>query len=172
MVRAAGARRGDGRALMRLTVNGIGIARKEPVEPRTLLADFLREELGLRSVHLSCEQGVCGVCTVLVDGLPVKSCLMYASQAEGADVLTVEGLAPVGKLSRLQELFHAFHALQCGYCTPGMLMMAYSIVSERRPLSEAEIRKALSGNLCRCTGYQGIVEAISQALAEGGESER
>jgi aerobic-type carbon monoxide dehydrogenase small subunit (CoxS/CutS family) len=156
---------------MRLTVNGKGVDTKREVEPRMLLADFIREELGLRGTHLSCEMGVCGACTVLVDGQPVKSCLMLAVQAEGADVLTVEGLGPPGQMSALQRLFHECHALQCGYCTPGMLLMATSILREGRRLGEAEIRNALKGNLCRCTGYQGIVEAVSRALA-GEEAQR
>jgi aerobic-type carbon monoxide dehydrogenase small subunit (CoxS/CutS family) len=151
---------------MQLTVNGSPVDTREKPEPRMLLADFLRKVLGLRGVHLSCEMGVCGACTVLVDGQPVKSCLMLAVQAEGAEVLTVEGLATAGKLSRLQERFSECHGLQCGYCTPGMLMMAHSLVKEGQELDEAEIRKAMSGNLCRCTGYQGIVEAVGKALAD------
>ena len=152
---------------MRLTVNGTVVDHPGPLEPRTLLADFLRDEARTLSVHLGCEQGVCGVCTVLVDGQPVKSCLMLAVQAEGAEVFTAEGLAnPDGPLGRLQELFHEEHALQCGFCTPGMLMIALVIVRERRARTEGEVRRALDGNLCRCTGYQGIVTAIVRALAE------
>jgi aerobic-type carbon monoxide dehydrogenase small subunit (CoxS/CutS family) len=151
---------------MQLTVNGKAIEVEEQIEPRTILAAFLREQLQLRGVHLSCEIGVCGACTVLFNGRPVKSCLMFAVQAEGAEVVTVEGLASDGKLSSLQELFHSCNALQCGFCTPGMLVNAYSIVLEGRALDEASIRKALSGNLCRCTGYQGIVEAVGRALRD------
>lgn len=151
---------------MQLTVNSKAIEIEGNIEPRMILADFLRERLQLRGVHLSCEMGVCGACTILLDGRPVKSCLMFAVQAEGTEILTVEGLSSNGKLSALQELFHACSALQCGFCTPGMLVNAYSIVLEGKALDEASIRKALSGNLCRCTGYQGIVEAIGRALRD------
>ena len=150
---------------MKLTINGKFLEIEAP-EPRMILAEFLREHLRLRGVHLSCEMGVCGACTIILDGRPVKSCLMLAVQADGADILTVEGLATDGKLSPLQELFRSCNALQCGFCTPGMLMNAHSIVAEGQPLDERGIRKAVSGNLCRCTGYQGIVAAIGKALAE------
>jgi aerobic-type carbon monoxide dehydrogenase small subunit (CoxS/CutS family) len=156
---------------MQLTVNG-KILEVEAPEPRMILSEFLREHLRLRGVHVSCEMGVCGACTILLDGRPVKSCLMLAVQADGAELMTVEGLATNGNLSRLQELFRSNNALQCGFCTPGMLMNAHSIVAEGQPLDERAVRKALSGNLCRCTGYQGIVTAVSMALAEKNAEDR
>lgn len=134
------------------------------VEVRKTLADFLREDLGLRGTHLGCEHGVCGACTILFDGASVRSCSLYAVQADGADILTVEGLAPAGgPLHPIQEAFRDHHGLQCGFCTPGFLMPALELLVERRNPSEEEIREAISGNLCRCTGYQGIVEAIRAA---------
>jgi len=130
------------------------------VEARVSLADFLRHALGLRGTHLGCEHGVCGACTVLVDGVSVRGCLMLAVQADGAIVETVEGLAgPDGRLSPLQEAFSAEHALQCGYCTPGMLMTLEELFRETPTPDEAEVREAISGNLCRCTGYQSIIRA-------------
>ena len=133
---------------------------------RTTLADFLRDELGLVGTHLGCEHGVCGACTVLVDGATARSCILYAAQVNGAEITTVEGLAPAeGPLHPLQEAFRECHGLQCGFCTPGFLLTAFELLSERQRPSEEEIRVALSGNVCRCTGYQGIVEAVRLADA-------
>jgi carbon-monoxide dehydrogenase small subunit len=131
------------------------------VEPRTLLSDFIRHVAGLTGTHVGCEHGVCGACTVQLDGETVRSCLMLAVQADGRSVLTVEGLARDGEeLHPLQEAFHERHALQCGFCTPGFLMSAEALLRERPDPSEREVREALAGNLCRCTGYEGIVEAV------------
>jgi aerobic carbon-monoxide dehydrogenase small subunit len=131
------------------------------VEPRRLLADVLREDAHLFGTHLGCEHGVCGACTVLVDGEPVRSCLMLAVQADGAEITTVEGLATNGGLHPLQEAFREHHALQCGFCTPGFLITALHLLRERPEVEdEAEIREALAGNLCRCTGYSNIVDAV------------
>lgn len=153
------------RVTMTLEVNGT--ARTCTVEPRLTLADCLRHELGLTGTHLGCENGVCGACTVLVDGASVRSCLMLAVQAQGACVQTVEGLAGTsGRLHALQEAFRRNHGLQCGYCTPGMLMTAIELLAENPHPSEADARVALSGNLCRCTGYEGIVAAVLDAAAE------
>jgi aerobic-type carbon monoxide dehydrogenase small subunit (CoxS/CutS family) len=134
------------------------------VEPRRSLADFLREDAHLYGTHLGCEHGVCGACTVLVDGEPVRSCLMLAVQADSTDVTTVEGLADGDGLHALQEAFREHHALQCGFCTPGFLLTSLYLLRERPDLDdEEEIRAALSGNLCRCTGYQNIVDAVRDA---------
>jgi carbon-monoxide dehydrogenase small subunit len=133
------------------------------VEPRLTLADFLRENLGLTGTHLGCEHGVCGACTVLLDTRSVRSCLLFAVQAEGADVVTVEGLATEGNLHPVQQAFWDAHALQCGFCTPGFLMTAVELLAESERPSESEIREAISGNLCRCTGYVNIVKAIDDA---------
>lgn len=136
-------------------------------EPRTLLADVLRDVLGLTGTHLGCEHGVCGACTVLMDGRPVRSCLMLGRQAVGHDLLTVEGLAPdADHLSPLQTAFWKEHGLQCGFCTPGMLMTATHLLAQNPSPTRQEIREALSGNLCRCTGYQFIVNAIERAARE------
>src|SRR5215467_12734921 len=135
----------------RVTVNGKAHARI--VEPRLTLADFLRHELGLTGTHLGCEHGVCGACTVLVDGRSTRACLMFAVQANGREVTTVEGLAPDGKLSVLQQAFMDNHGLQCGFCTPGMLMTLTELLRETPEPSEQQVREALTGNLCRCTGY-------------------
>jgi carbon-monoxide dehydrogenase small subunit len=136
---------------------------KRVVEPRMLLSDFLRHELGLSGTHVGCEHGVCGACTVLVDGLPMRSCLMFAPQVQGREVSTVEGLASNGDLHPLQEAFRDAHALQCGFCTAGILMTLTAFLEENPTPDEAEIRAALSGNLCRCTGYQHIVDAVLAA---------
>ena len=143
---------------IKVSVNGKTYERA--VEPRLLLADFLRQSLGLTGTHVGCEHGVCGACTVLVDGDSVRSCLMFAVQAEGCRVETVESLGRIGKLSPLQESFHAHHALQCGFCTPGMLMTATDLQKKYPLTTDNEIRAGLSGNLCRCTGYEHIVKAI------------
>jgi carbon-monoxide dehydrogenase small subunit len=147
---------------VRLTVNGE--AREATVEPRVTFADFLRERLRLTGTHLGCEHGVCGACTVLVNGAAVRSCLMFAVQADGADVTTIEGIAPKGGgLSAVQQAFRDCHGLQCGFCTPGFVVSVTAFLRENPNPSDAEIREALSGNLCRCTGYQGIVNAVRRA---------
>jgi carbon-monoxide dehydrogenase small subunit len=144
-----------------LTVNGV--THEAAVEPRRLLVDFLRENLGLTGTHVGCEHGVCGTCTVLLDGASVRACLMFAVQADGAQIMTVEGLGRGDRLHPLQEAFRDAQGLQCGFCTPGMLMIAYELLGETPSPSEEEIREAISANLCRCTGYQGIVEAVQLA---------
>jgi carbon-monoxide dehydrogenase small subunit len=146
---------------IRFQVNGSAV--EVTVEPRWTLADVLRHQLGLTGTHVGCEQGVCGACAVLVDGELVRSCLMFAVQADGHEVTTVEGLTPADGLSSLQAAFQRHHALQCGYCTPGMLVTATALLAQNAHPDEAEIRQALSGNLCRCTGYQFIVDAIQDA---------
>lgn len=150
-------------ASLTVTVNGTPCQRQ--VEPRLLLSDFLRQDLRLTGTHVGCEHGVCGACTVLLDGDPVRSCLMLAVQTDGHDVTTVEGLAPNGELHPLQRAFHEAHALQCGFCTPGILMTVVAFLRDNPGANETAIREALSGNLCRCTGYQNIVNAVSQAAA-------
>jgi carbon-monoxide dehydrogenase small subunit len=144
-----------------LTVNGV--RQEDEVEPRTLLVYFLREILGLTGTNVGCDTSSCGACTVLVDGESVKSCTMLAVQADGAEVTTIEGLADNGTLHPLQQAFHEQHGLQCGYCTPGMILAAVSLLEEHPDPSDEEIRAALEGNLCRCTGYQNIVAAVRQA---------
>lgn len=145
-------------------VNGRRLRRE--VEPRRLLSDFLREDLGLTGTHVGCEHGVCGACTILVDGASVRACLTLAVQADGAEITTVEGFGDVDALNPLQKKFQEHHALQCGFCTPGMLMTATELLAEGRPKTDDEIREALSGNLCRCTGYEHIVRATRAALDE------
>jgi aerobic-type carbon monoxide dehydrogenase small subunit (CoxS/CutS family) len=145
-----------------LSVNGISYQRS--VESRLLLSDFLRHELGLAGTHVGCEQGVCGACTILLDGAPIRSCLMLAVQANGHELSTIEGLASAaGALSPIQQAMHDHHGLQCGYCTPGILMTMTAFLQEHANPSDEEIREALSGNLCRCTGYQNIVDAMLAA---------
>jgi carbon-monoxide dehydrogenase small subunit len=144
-------------ASITVTVNGTPHGRT--VETRLLLSDFLRQDLGLTGTHVGCEHGVCGACTVLLDDEPVRSCLMLAVQADGRTVATVEGLAPDGQLHPLQQAFHERHGLQCGFCTPGILMTLVAFLRDSPQPDEHAIREALSGNLCRCTGYQGIVDA-------------
>lgn len=148
-----------------LTVNGQPV--RGTVEPRQSLADFLREALELTGTHLGCEHGACGACTVLVDGAAVRSCLMFAVQAEGTKVVTVEGLAQGGELAPLQRAFQTHHALQCGFCTPGFLVTATALLAENPDPTPDEVRAALSGSLCRCTGYIGIVEAVLAAAKAG-----
>jgi carbon-monoxide dehydrogenase small subunit len=148
-----------------LTVNGAAVSAE--VEPRTHLADFLRDDRGLTGTHLGCEHGVCGACTLLIDGAPARSCIAYTVACEGADVRTIEGLVDDPAIVRLRAAFTAEHALQCGYCTPGMLVTARDIVHRLPHANEADIRLELAGNLCRCTGYAGIVRAIRRVLAEG-----
>ena len=137
------------------------------VEPRRTLADVLREDLELTGTHLGCEHGVCGACTVLVDGLAVRSCLMLAVQAQGKDVLTVEGLGDPDDLHPLQQALRERHAFQCGFCTPGFVMTSLALLQENPSPDEAEIREVLSGNICRCTGYQSIVEGVLLAAERG-----
>jgi aerobic-type carbon monoxide dehydrogenase small subunit (CoxS/CutS family) len=146
---------------VRLTVNGQRYEGR--CEPRKLLVDFLREDLGLTGTHVGCEHGICGACTILVNGQAARSCLMLAVQADGGELLTVEGLARDGQLHPLQEAFHEHHALQCGFCTPGMLLAALDFLRVHPDPTEAEIREGLAAVLCRCTGYQGIVEAVKAA---------
>ncbi len=149
---------------VRVKVNNVEYERD--VEPRLLLCDFLREELDLTGTHVGCEHGSCGCCTVMVDGLTVRSCLMFAAQTEGAEIMTIEGLAQDGKLHPLQTAFSEHHALQCGFCTPGMLLSAYELLRENPHPTEGEIREGIAGNICRCTGYHHIVEAIKAAAQE------
>jgi carbon-monoxide dehydrogenase small subunit len=144
-----------------VTVNGKTVSRE--VEPRTLLVDFLREHLGLTGTNIGCDTSQCGACTVHVDGLAVKSCTMLAVQADGSTVTTIEGLAQNGDLHPMQQAFWDEHGLQCGYCTPGMIMAAVKLVESNSELTEADIRHGLEGNLCRCTGYQNIVKAVQSA---------
>ena len=148
-----------------ITVEVNGVAFDRTVPPRLLLSDFLRHELHLTGTHVGCEHGVCGACTVQLNGQGVRSCLLFAVQVDGSAIKTVEGLANGGDLHPLQEAFSAAHALQCGFCTPGLLMAIDSMLDELAAMTEAEIREALSGNICRCTGYQGIVEAVQATLA-------
>ena len=155
--------------LVELTVNG---ERHElGVEPRRLLVDVLRHDLGLTGTHVGCEHGICGACTVLVDGAPARACLMFAAQAEGCEIRTVESLAgPNGELNDLQRSFTAHHGLQCGFCTPGFLMLAEGYLAERPSATKEEIREVVASNLCRCTGYQTIVEAIDSCASARRES--
>ena len=144
-----------------LTVNGQEYETR--VEPRRTLADALRDDCGLTGTHLGCEHGVCGACTVLVDGQPVRSCLMFALQAEGAAIRTVEGLANGDELHPLQQAFWDHHGLQCGFCTPGFLMLAAGVLEAQPEISDEELRHVLASNLCRCTGYQNILKAVRAA---------
>ncbi|HET9491317.1 MAG TPA: (2Fe-2S)-binding protein [Methylomirabilota bacterium] len=146
---------------VRLIVNGT--PREGRCEPRKLLVDFLREDLGLTGTHVGCEHGVCGACTILVNGEAARSCIMLAVQADGSELVTVEGLARDGRLHPLQEAFREHHALQCGFCTPGMLLAALDFLKMHPDPTESQIREGLSAVLCRCTGYQGIVNAVKAA---------
>lgn len=154
-----------------ITVRVNGIARRASVPPRLTLADYLRGDCGLTGTHLGCEHGVCGACTALVDGEAVRSCLVFAVQADGSEVTTVEGIAsPDGELSPVQRAFREHHGLQCGFCTPGFIVSVTAFLEENPKPTDEEIREALSGNLCRCTGYQGIVNAVraaAEAIAQG-----
>ena len=150
------------RQTIRLSINGRAIEREVPV--RQLLADFIRDDLALRATRLGCEHGVCGACTVLLDGVSVRSCLMLAVQADGCDLQTVEGLSRDGAMSPIQQAFWDHHALQCGFCTSGFLMTATDLATHDANPGEARIRDALSGNLCRCTGYSNLVAAIAEVL--------
>ena len=151
-----------------LRVNGAAVRRR--VEARMNLVDFLREELGLTGTHVGCEHGVCGACTVRVDGRIVRGCLMVAAQADGAEVWTIEGLSDAGELRALQDAFVERNALQCGYCTPGMLLTAAELLERRPDADRAAIRRFLSGNYCRCTGYEAIVDAVEMARGRRGET--
>ena len=151
------------RVAVRLTVNGRPV--EQVVEARRSLADFLREDLGLTGTHVGCEHGVCGACTVLVDGRSARSCLLFAAQIEGRAVTTIEGLTPAEGLSPLQESFRVCHAMQCGFCTPGMIVTTTELLAQEPAPSTEAIREAISGNLCMCTGYVNIVRAIEQAVA-------
>jgi carbon-monoxide dehydrogenase small subunit len=154
---------------IRVTVNGVAYERA--VEPRLLLLDFLRTSLGLTGAHAGCEHGVCGACTVLIGGHSARSCLLFAVQADGASIETVEGLGTQESLSPLQKAFHEHHALQCGFCTPGMLMTCVDLIKKYPLADDDAIRLGLSGNLCRCTGYEHIVRAVRAAAAETGRRE-
>src|ERR1700733_1146302 len=150
--------------LVTTTVNGVVYERE--VEPRLLLSDFLRQGLGLTGTHVGCEHGVCGACTVLIDGHSARACLFFAVQADGSRIETVEGLGEVDNLSPLQEAFREHHALQCGFCTPGMLMTCVDLLRKYPLTDDGEIRDGLSGNLCRCTGYEHIVRAVRAMAAK------
>ena len=146
-----------------LTVKVNGKSYQRTVDPRTLLSDFLRNDLGLTGTHVGCEHGVCGACTVLVDGKAVRSCLIFAPQVHEGEILTVEGLGTMDELHPLQQAFRDAHALQCGFCTPGILTTLVPYLEENPDPSEEDIREAISGNLCRCTGYQHIIDAVKLA---------
>ncbi len=148
---------------VRLKVNGV--AHEGRCEPRKLLVDFIREDLGLTGTHVGCEHGICGACTIIVNGESARSCIMLAVQADGAEIMTIEGLMQDGKLHPLQEAFREHHGLQCGFCTPGMLMTALDFLQTNPSPSDGEIREGISAVLCRCTGYQGIVNAVRAAAA-------
>jgi carbon-monoxide dehydrogenase small subunit len=154
------------KAVLQFTVNGRG--HEVLVEPRKTLADVLREDLELTGTHLGCEHGVCGACTVLLDGVAVRSCLLLGIQAAGADVMTIEGLERDGELHPLQEAFRDSHSFQCGFCTPGFVMTAFALLEEGQELSDEDLREELSGNICRCTGYQSIVEGVQLAAERMG----
>jgi len=149
---------------IKLTVNGASVART--VEPRLLLSDFLRYELGLTGTHVGCEHGICGACTVLIDGHSARACLFFAIQADGREIETVESLGTVDNLSPLQQAFREHHALQCGFCTPGMLMSCVDLLRKYPLATDDQIREGLSGNLCRCTGYEHIVRAVRAVVAQ------
>jgi carbon-monoxide dehydrogenase small subunit len=150
----------------RIEVRVNGTLCREEVEPRLLLADFLRQTLGLTGTHVGCEHGICGACTVLLDGNSVRACLMLAVQADGSEITTVEGLGRIDRLAAVQEAFREHHALQCGFCTPGMLATVIDLLQKYPLASDDDIRQGLSGNLCRCTGYEHIVQAVRALAAE------
>ncbi|CAN5202446.1 (2Fe-2S)-binding protein [soil metagenome] len=155
--------------MTRITVNVDGVSYVDEVEPRTLLVQYLREELGKTGTLVGCDTTNCGACTVHLDGHSVKSCTLLAVQADGREVTTIEGLAQGGELHPMQQAFHECHALQCGFCTPGMVMQSIDLLNENPDPSEEEVRDGLEGNLCRCTGYQNIVKAVRQAAGAGQE---
>lgn len=150
---------------MPVTITVNGETRRREVEPRMLLVEFLREELRLTGTHIGCDTSYCGACTVLLDGAPVKSCTLLAAQADGAEALTVEALEKDGGLHPLQQAFSEHHGLQCGYCTPGMIMSSLALLAENPDPDAKAIRKALAGNVCRCTGYQNIIKAVQAAAS-------
>jgi aerobic-type carbon monoxide dehydrogenase small subunit (CoxS/CutS family) len=150
----------------RIAVKVNGVEYERWVEPRRLLVDFLREDLELVGTHIGCEHGICGSCTVLFNGRAVRSCLMFAVQADGADIMTVEGLADASQLHPIQEAFREKHGLQCGYCTPGMLITAYEFLNENPNPNEEDVRKNMAGVLCRCTGYKQVVDSVMEAAAQ------
>ena len=152
------------RRRIRVKVNGREV--QGEVDPRKHLVDFLREDLELTGTHVGCEHGICGSCTVLLNGEPVRSCLMFAIQADGAEIMTMEGVAQGGKLHPLQEAFQEHHGLQCGFCTPGQLMTAYHFLKENPSPTEEEVRLAMSGVLCRCTGYKQVIDSVMAAAAK------
>jgi len=152
------------RIALDLNVNGKTLS--GVVEPRTLLSDFLRHNLGLTGVHVGCEHGVCGACTVLLDNQPVRACLMFAVQARHHSITTIEGLAKGGEMHPVQDAFRRHHGLQCGFCTPGMVLTAVDLIEREPDLSERSVREGMSGNLCRCTGYEGIVHAVLAAAKD------
>ena len=153
-------------ARQRIKVRVNGTTYEEEVEPRLLLADFLRQTLALTGTHVGCEHGVCGACTIMLDGDSIRSCLMLAVQADGCEITTVEGLGSIERLSPVQEAFREHHALQCGFCTPGMLATVVDLIQKYPLASDDEIRDGLSGNLCRCTGYDHIVRAVRSLVAK------
>jgi aerobic-type carbon monoxide dehydrogenase small subunit (CoxS/CutS family) len=158
---------------MDVTVTVNGEIFQKTVEPRLLLSDFIRHELNLSGTHVGCEHGVCGACTILFDGMPVRSCLMFAVQADGHEIRTVEDLGTMENLHPLQEAFQETHALQCGFCTSGFLMSILPVLEETKDLTEEDLKRAMEGNLCRCTGYQHIRDAVQLAaekMSSGGES--
>jgi aerobic-type carbon monoxide dehydrogenase small subunit (CoxS/CutS family) len=168
---SAHAQPSDEARLVRLQVNGQPMS--GVTEPRTLLVDFIRHDLGLRGTHVGCEQGVCGACTIRMDGEMVRSCIIFAVQADGSSVETIEGLANGAELHPIQEAFRETHGLQCGFCTPGMVLAAQRLLEENPHPTESEVREYMSGNICRCTGYVGIVDAVllaSQSTASGEQS--
>ena len=150
---------------MPVTITVNGETRRREVEPRMLLVEFLREELRLTGTHIGCDTSYCGACTVLLDGAPVKSCTLLAAQADGAEALTVEALEKDGELHPLQQAFSEHHGLQCGYCTPGMIMSSLALLAENPEPDAKAVRKALAGNVCRCTGYQNIIKAVQAAAS-------
>ena len=150
-----------------ISINVNGVDHHDEVEPRLLLVHYLRDLLGLTGTHIGCETSICGACTIMLDGQAVKSCTMFAVQADGADLTTIEGLATNGELHPVQEGFWEQHGLQCGYCTPGMIMAGAQLLDRNSNPSREEIRRGLEGNLCRCTGYQHIVEAVEYAARKG-----
>ena len=154
---------------VRLSVNGA--SQEHEVEPRLLLVHYLREVVGLTGTNVGCDTSSCGACTVLMDGESIKSCTVLAVQADGTEITTIEGMAQDGAMHPIQEAFREHHALQCGYCTPGMVMAAASLLKEHADLTEAEVREGLEGNLCRCTGYHNIVKAVLDAAGKGGGRE-
>jgi aerobic-type carbon monoxide dehydrogenase small subunit (CoxS/CutS family) len=155
-----------------ITVSVNGVKYQRQVEPRMLLSDFLRHALGLTGTHVGCEHGICGACTIMVDGDSVRACLMFAVQADGLDIRTVEGLGSVDKLNPLQQAFQDCHALQCGFCTPGMLMTSTDMLQKYPLATDGEIRECLSGNLCRCTGYTNIVKAVRLVRDQDSEASK